>query len=292
MTSVLIAGPCISEFGWELMEFQGRVRALAKRHDHVVVCSTESLRPLYTDFNPIFVGHKIRSVRDCHVMRSIETPAEWDRVMAVLSQHKREFEARGCKVRWEHSRPSRGTVGTLHAMDQQSFIRYGNADAAKARDRVFDVLLHARNKEGVNPYYRIFNWPIEKWNTVVKALTEQGLKLAAIGTKTEALLPTGAVDLRGLELSDLMDTMRAAKLIIGPSSGPMHLASLCGTPHFVWTSKQWSSTIKADNRGRYTRVWNPLKTKCWIIDERPDVGADIVVAEIKKIWPELPCTSR
>jgi SAM-dependent methyltransferase len=75
-----------------------------------------------------------------------------------------------------------------------------------------------------------------------------------------------------------MDMMAASKLVIGPSSGPMHLASLCKTPHLVWTGKQWSSTIKAFNDERYTWKWNPFRTKCKVIvKDNPDLSAKEVI---------------
>jgi hypothetical protein len=40
--------------------------------------------------------------------------------------------------------------------------------------------------------------------------------------------------------------------MVGPSSGPMHLASLSGTRHLVWSSPH--------NRNRYLDAWNPFKT--------------------------------
>ena len=47
--------------------------------------------------------------------------------------------------------------------------------------------------------------------------------------------------------------MNKSKLIVGPSSGPMHMASLCGLKHLVWSTEY--------NRVRYERDWNPFKTE-------------------------------
>lgn len=40
----------------------------------------------------------------------------------------------------------------------------------------------------------------------------------------------------------------------------MHLASLCGTPHFVWATDRHQPVIGRGNRERYTDYWNPLNT--------------------------------
>jgi hypothetical protein len=51
-----------------------------------------------------------------------------------------------------------------------------------------------------------------------------------------------------------------ADIVIGPSSGPMHLASLCGAPHVTWTDK-------ASTKRRYLGGWNPHKTPCIVLDQ-------------------------
>jgi ADP-heptose:LPS heptosyltransferase len=67
-------------------------------------------------------------------------------------------------------------------------------------------------------------------------------------------------------LSEVMDLMAGATMVIGPSSGPMHLASLCGTPHIVWTDDKVWPAAKMNNRTRYEKAWNPLRTPCKVLD--------------------------
>jgi hypothetical protein len=59
--------------------------------------------------------------------------------------------------------------------------------------------------------------------------------------------------------SDTFDVLRNTKCIFGPSSGPIHLSSLCGCPHVVWGDQS-----KSLNR-HYTN-WNPLGTKVLFLD--------------------------
>lgn len=40
--------------------------------------------------------------------------------------------------------------------------------------------------------------------------------------------------------------------IIGPSSGPMHLANLCEVPAYWWSANE-------KEQARYKKVWNPFK---------------------------------
>ena len=46
--------------------------------------------------------------------------------------------------------------------------------------------------------------------------------------------------------------MQKTRVVIGQSSGPMHLASLCRVPHAVWGHHRLYQ--------RYADTWNPHKT--------------------------------
>lgn len=97
-----------------------------------------------------------------------------------------------------------------------------------------------------------------------------GLKIAWIGTKREAeAIEHFGTDLRGIPLEMLADVMASSTVIVGPSSGPMHFASLCGLPHVVFSDKRkWNlGGKKGTNWTRYKRYWNPLGTDCTVIDE-------------------------
>ena len=47
----------------------------------------------------------------------------------------------------------------------------------------------------------------------------------------------------------------------------MHLASLCKTPHLVWTSNSNGSKRFGGVAYRYLRSWNPLSTKVKLINK-------------------------
>ena len=62
---------------------------------------------------------------------------------------------------------------------------------------------------------------------------------------------------------DVVDYMASADLIIGPSSGPIHLASLCGLKHLAWGVE--------NNINRYKYDWNPHNTEMeYIVSENWD----------------------
>lgn len=268
---VLVADSSTSEFGWELMTWQARVRLLAPKFDRVIVCTTAGMEPLYADCANEYITHSVHLDRDCYKTFKIHDKKGWDRYRKRVDTRVGELKRKGHEVKFvRHDKNWK--------LKDQQFIKYGDADSLDSDS--FDILLHARNKESKNPYYRVYNWPVPRWNKVVSWLRRQGLTVAAVGTKGGAFLPADAVDLRGIPLNQLMNHMDACELVIGPSSGPMHLASLCGAPHFVWTGREYSTTINAYNIDRYRTVWNPLDTWCHVIDRNPDLTADEVIKEL------------
>lgn len=75
-----------------------------------------------------------------------------------------------------------------------------------------------------------------------------------IGHPDHADALSGAEDLRGVPLAEVVEILSRAKLVIGPSSGPLALAMLCGAP-VVW----WSPNAKDEKR--FDWAWNPFEVK-------------------------------
>jgi len=140
------------------------------------------------------------------------------------------------------------------------------------------VVVHMRNKGDGR------EWPVKTWETFIDGLRKiTKLPIYSIGTQVHRELDHNKVDrpLYGSTASILGN----AKLCIGPSSGPMHLASLCGCPHVVISdSKKWNlGGKKGTNRQRYETEWNPFGTEAIVIDQygwKPN--PDIVLGEVKK----------
>lgn len=262
---VVIAGPCVSEFGWELMEYQAYVRRLVRGAADVVVCSTAGLEPLYADMQPTYIAHTIKCTRDAHKLRqdTLENPEELARVQALLQARCKAAKKRGRRViRLDD------TKGKLQrrAISDQLFVKYGNAASAPV---AFKLVVHARDRHDTGPCGGD-NYSRDDWMKLLELLAAAGLvssraQIASIGTKDAALALPSTVDMRGIPLQQLMDILAAAELVIGPSSGPMHLASLCGTPHFVWATSRHQPVIGRGNLERYMTYWNPLKTPVCVV---------------------------
>ena len=272
---ILIADSSTAEFGWELMSWQGHIRKKASEFDDVIICTTGGLEPLYSDFTASFITHNVGMIRDCTRASKIFGPGGWKQYCDAIARRIRDERALSNEV----------TILKFTKYippDQQSFICYGDALCAKNRGDQFDVLIHARNKKSQNSYYDVYNWPVERWDEVVEELHRRGLRVGAVGTQRDALLPEHAEELRGIELDRLMDIMAASCLIAGPSSGPMHLAALCGLPRLVWATDQWSTSTQMDDRVRYTERWNPFRTPCLVFTDNTEPTAERMLEDLNK----------
>ena len=157
---------------------------------------------------------------------------------------------------------------------KQKFIQYGTEGKTG-----YDVVIHARNLGKPHP-----DWPNEKWLHLQYAL--HGCSVAYVGSVHGARAWfSGGEDKRGIGIEDLCDIMRNSKLFIGESSGPAHLASLCGLSHLVITDrKKWNlGGKKGRNWTRYTDYWNPLGTPAYVLDQdNYDPPVDKVLRAIEK----------
>lgn len=241
MPKRLVAGPFVGEFGWELMQWQGLVRRMAHGYDEVHVAAPKGHEALYQDIaNFHYIPLEPYGTPDCW---RIESDLGYS-IQPTLSLLR--------KMRGDLISPA----GRM-AISQQRFIRYGTKRAEA------DVVLHARGPIGKRPQHA---WPQEDWDVLVNHLHDEGIhRIVAIGT--QAYCPAGARDFRHAPLQEVMDLLAGASICIGPSSGPMHLASLCGTPHVVWTDDQIYGAIGTTNRVRYETLWNPLKTPVTVLDQ-------------------------
>jgi hypothetical protein len=162
------------------------------------------------------------------------------------------------------------------------YHKYGKRDKVWTSDLVIHARADTREVIGENR-----SWPVERWQQLIKRLRDEGVvrTVIAIGSSEAAHKVPGTRDMRGVDSRLLADILASTRLCIGPSSGPMHLASLCGTPHLVWTDiRQWNlGWRKGTNRERYESVWNPFKTPVTVLDScgwQPDV--DLVYSEVMK----------
>ena len=231
--TTLYAGPWIAELGWELFCWQGYLRHRSRHYDKTVIACEQGHEVLYQDFADEIIPVKLNVERRyCWKARGYKTPEPEQLFGGPLDDGI-----------WY--RPNEAVVVYAKQsinFEQQEFVKLGNNNR-----NGYDIVVHARCRT-LAPNR---NWPLKSWHALLH--TCDGATVACIGSKQDALHVAGD-DLRGIPLADLCDVLASSRLIVGPSSGPMHLASLCGCPQVVWFGEP------AYNERRYKTDWNPLGT--------------------------------
>lgn len=223
----LFAGPYNDEFGHELFACQNFIRYLSKSYDKTTVCSKSCMKFLYEDFVDEFLP--------------LDSEIDKEKYSNYEFVDPKKFYFRD-------------QVGFL--TKEQSFIKYGSPIAQK-----YDIIFHARRKEGK----LCRNLGDKIYDNLYETLKNK-YSITFIGSKSDAYCPNGASDLRGIELKDLANIFCSSKLVVGQSSGPIHFASLCGTPHLTWGGfRAWTFI-------RYAHIWNPFKTKCYLLEDTSNIG--------------------
>ena len=243
----LIAGPFIGEFGWEVCAWQGVLRVLKEQYDKVVVYGRPGHQYLYQDFADKY--HEFTPQG--------KEPNMWmNEGTKFMLPEKYEGDV------W--IKPQQ--LSLMPNAPEQHFVCYGE----QGKHDGYDIVCHARMlyKYGSDN----INTPIELWNDILKDF--KGLKIASIGTRDGAAYIPGTTDCRGVSLEETANILANSKVLIGPSSGPMHFGSLCNIPLVVWSGY-------ARSRPRYETLWNPFRAQVHVIDDGDPWGQ-------KKQWQPDP----
>ena len=265
----LIAGPWIGEFGWELFAWQGYVRALSRNFDSTIVICAENSKELYEDFASKFVFfNEITGPKDSYFMHGFDVKKEIRNIIKnsdiKLGENTTIFLPRRIGAppftHWSDSL----TFGNYSVVPE--YIKFG-----QRKENTYDYVFHIRQRADIRPED---NWDFKNWIKLKELLGSN--KIACIGTKRSSGWIEGTGDLRDKSTSETLNILSSAKAIFGPSSGPMHLSSLCGCPHVVWSY--------SGNKKRYMENWNPLKTKVLFLDEHKWHPTAEYVYEKYKEW--------
>jgi len=242
---VAFYGPWIGEFGWELMAWQAWCRLNARNFDKVYVCSFSDMAPLYEDFATFIPhGYKKRHLDWTDTSNvQIEIPADVTTKVAPFKKYK---------------------------LPAQHFITFGE----RTRSVKPRYLIHAR---GINKGGK--NYPLDRWEHLAGCI---GDNVASVGTLLDHHIKD-TEDLRGLPLNTLMDEMANANVVIGQSSGVMHLAALCGARLVVWGDPRTYFGESLDQR--YHKTWNPFKVPVRFIPHPEwDPDPDLILEAIITPW--------
>jgi len=234
-------GPYIGEFGHEIAN-AGLVRKLSRQYKRVMICSRAAREALYSDFADEFVAHDIHCCGVCNMATSDTQPTR-------LELDK--WVPKGVDLDVIQPTPMDTRNGCNLIREQAEHIVYGRVRPEFGGA----VVVHARWR----PYAPQRNWPAAQWHRLTRWLfAELRCRIVCIGTVEHAITVEGALDMRRAPLAEQMDVLRSARCAIGPSSGPMHLASMCKCPHLVWCGGGQGERSKT--AGLYQEGWNPHGT--------------------------------
>lgn len=104
------------------------------------------------------------------------------------------------------------------------------------------------------------SYPLDLTEDLVGRLLATGNTVAAIGDM-DNYFDSRMIDLRMMPLIDLCGAMRMAKCVVGPSSGPIHIASLSECPVVTWNASN-----NQQSQYRYTDHLNPFDSPVSFIE--------------------------
>ena len=237
----------IGELGHELMSWNSYIRALSERYDKTIVITRPLNGALYVDFADEIHSYTPSTNKANHSTCVDEMPEgyydqfDYDDIIPANTTIAKWLPGKGVWIN-RNIFPKGMTP---------EWRKFGNIGAAEK----YDIILHCRSTTKMNSGRR--NWGLDNWMELVQNLQE--FNIACIGTANDSLWIPGTYDFRGVGMQRVMDLMANAKLVVGSSSGPMHLSALTLTPSLVISDKI--------NRRRYMEDWNFFRTPCIFYSE-------------------------
>lgn len=248
----LIVAPYPGEFGWELMNWQGHVRQLARANTcgTMTIVGSPDRRSLYADLlrsmsnrvrfcpcRPVDLpGHA------CDDHRIDDNNARFD--ADFMAARLETFTRNACRQAGFESTgdilmPPMNSTMMPTGLPIQAFVSLHRAGPID-----IDVALVTRERDVCPERNQSARW----WVTLERRLQSCGLVVV------RAHPP----------LNSAISVFSRSRIAIGASTGGLHLASLCDCPHYVWgpgAEALWTP-IRITNRQRYETIWNPFGTEC------------------------------
>jgi len=239
----LIAGPFAGEFGYELMQWQGYIRARRKCYDATHLITYPGREYLYEGCTVSF--HDIR-LEKAGYSYGLISPAE-----SILLARK-QAAALGWKS-YDIFIPA-----LLCTQYHKRFLwkqDFRLLEEPPLDGRVHDVAFHFRAVRKDGPDLSK-NYPPAFADELAHRCLEAGLSVICIGHPDYAYCASGCEDRRRVDLQESVAAIHSARLVAGENSGPMHLANLCGKPTVLWANDQW--------RIDYSLRWNPFQVPIYV----------------------------
>jgi hypothetical protein len=239
----LLAGPFAGEFGYELMQWQGFVRARRPLYEEVHVLTYPGRDYLYEGCQ---VHHHGIDLKKAGYWYGRISPAE-ARQMAVAKAAEIGLT--------DYDIFDTSLLCTKH--HKRLFWRqeFRLLEEPPVNPSPYDVVFHFRNvrKEGSDAQK---NYAVALADELVQSCRAAGLTAACIGHPDYSYCPADCPDHRSVDLRQTVAAISTGRLVVGENSGPMHLANLCGKPTVIWAQHQW--------RVNYSLRWNPFQVPIYV----------------------------
>ncbi len=270
MTKILHAGPWVGEFGWELCSWNPFLRHISQEYDKVIVEGPARSEYLYEFADEYRPNEPLSRFSDEYRGQGESFSPEPGATVEKPNQGK-------------HGKPEKRTFGSAHHRQRPPFKptpkrewRYlpesaehvANVLCAFRSPKIFQRKPQAKVKTLTDKEY-----PQKNCEQLVNLLMEANISVACIGGLDNYYVE-GAIDLRGESLKKQCNALAGAKVCVGPSSAPLHLASLCKTPHVVWYNRRDTVSSKS----RYENYWNPFETPFTYMQQRLPSAAEVMSA--------------
>lgn len=239
--NTLYAGPWAGEFGWELCWWIPLIRHCSQFYERTVVAAPGSSQHLY-EFADDFIPLKTDGGREFHKGELVGKPP-----VIQADHHLEPSEV--------FARDRRGMPWAKQRSARKAMPKKWRFLAPSVPMKIADVLCAFRPIKHGETEKVLKHYPFELCGQLVAALLSKGLSVACYGGTDNYFVP-GTVDLRGAPLEEQCAALAAAGCAVGPSSGTIHLASLCGCPHVTW----FTPRTHPDLHLRYESRWNPFGT--------------------------------
>ncbi|MBE3102560.1 MAG: hypothetical protein IMZ47_09885 [Firmicutes bacterium] len=258
---IIIAGPYIGELGFEIGNWIPYLASIRNKYDSMVVFARNGHQDLYP-FADEFIGFDFGlETRHCDKNWMMKPfPEEVDRY-TVLEEHVKQYamSLKGHKVSLLLSNQS---IRKLEFSGRVPTVLTGSKEKIKEWEQklplglkvVFVVRSYTRGaSKNTDP--KLLN------QVICELKNKVGVDCILVGQeelpfKCEAR--SECVDLLNqTSVSDLIAIYNLSKVVVGASTGTIHLAAACGTPHVTWVS--WVGDIPAI-QDRYYNSWNLNKT--------------------------------
>lgn len=172
-----------------------------------------------------------------------------------------------------HGQSGRGLKYPKKYRSAGLYHKYGRPEECEF---FWDILFHARGisrKSSIN---------YTRWGELLALIKKLPATKACVGSKDDLRIGT-MPDMRGLELQQLMNLISRARLVVGVSSGLMHLAAACGADIVVWGDRRtyFGETLEQ----RYKVTWNPFNVRVgWLEDDHFQPDPERIAERIREIY--------